>query len=75
MDRPPKSSPAELEHALSAVGDLLAEAGERVGIVVVGGMAMNLLGFNGTQPRRPTPHMPNDEISRLEAVMREAELL
>lgn len=45
MDKPPKIPPAELERALSAVGDLLAEAGERVGIVVVGGMAMNLLGF------------------------------
>jgi dihydrodipicolinate synthase/N-acetylneuraminate lyase len=37
--------------------------------------AMNLRGFDGTHPRRPTRPMPCDEISRLEMVMRDAGLL
>jgi hypothetical protein len=36
---------AELQEALSAVGELLAAEGERAAIVVVGGAAMNLLGL------------------------------
>ncbi len=37
--------PSELERALTAVGELLADRRQRTGIVVVGGTAMNLLGF------------------------------
>lgn len=37
--------------------------------------AMNLLGFDGTQPRAPMPPMPPAEVARLEAVMRETGLL
>ncbi len=37
--------------------------------------AMNLLGFKGTQPRRPSPPMPVAEIERLRKVMRESGLL
>jgi dihydrodipicolinate synthase/N-acetylneuraminate lyase len=37
--------------------------------------AMNLLGFDGTHPRRPTPPMPPQEIAVLEEEMRRAGLL
>ncbi|MFT5091100.1 MAG: 4-hydroxy-2-oxoglutarate aldolase [Candidatus Latescibacterota bacterium] len=37
--------------------------------------AMNLLGFKGTQPRRPSLPMPETEIEHLEKVMRESGLL
>ncbi|MBC8353939.1 MAG: dihydrodipicolinate synthase family protein [Planctomycetes bacterium] len=37
--------------------------------------ALNLLGFDGTHPRSPTPRMPDAEVIRLEAVMRETGLL
>jgi len=37
--------------------------------------AMNLLGFRGTHPRRPTPPMPDAEVDRLRTVMREVGLL
>ena len=37
--------------------------------------ALNLLGFEGSQPRSPAPPMPADEIKRLASVMREAGLL
>jgi len=37
--------------------------------------AMNLLGFKGTQPRRPSLPMPAAEVNRLEKVMRESGLL
>lgn len=37
--------------------------------------AMNLLGFKGTQPRRPNPPMPAAEVDRLQKVMRESGLL
>lgn len=37
--------------------------------------AMNLLGFKGTQPRRPNPPMPAIEIERLQKVMRASGLL
>jgi hypothetical protein len=36
---------AEIEHALGAVGELLAAEGAEVGIIVVGGTALNLLGI------------------------------
>lgn len=38
-------SPAEIERALAAVGELLAADGAEIGIVVVGGTALNLLGI------------------------------
>ena len=37
--------------------------------------AMNLLGFDGTHPRRPTPPMPAAEVAVLEEEMRRAGLL
>ena len=37
--------------------------------------AMNLLGFRGTHPRRPTPSMPDAEVQRLRIVMQEAGLI
>jgi 4-hydroxy-2-oxoglutarate aldolase len=37
--------------------------------------ALNLLGFDGTQPRAPTKPMPPDDVARLETVMRTAGLL
>ena len=36
---------------------------------------INLLGFRGTHPRKPTPPMPDEEVTRLQVVMREAGLL
>jgi hypothetical protein len=40
-----KLPPSDVDRALAAVGELLAEGGHRLGIVVVGGTAMNLLGI------------------------------
>lgn len=40
-----KRLPAEIERALEAAGELLAAEGAEVGIVVVGGTALNLLGI------------------------------
>jgi dihydrodipicolinate synthase/N-acetylneuraminate lyase len=37
--------------------------------------ALNLLGFDGTQPRSPIPPMPDDQVRKLEQVMRDSELL
>jgi dihydrodipicolinate synthase/N-acetylneuraminate lyase len=37
--------------------------------------AMNLLGFDGTQPRSPVPPMPAGQVQRLEQVMRTSGLL
>ena len=39
-----KMLPAEIERHLEAVGELLSAEGAEVGIVVVGGTALNLLG-------------------------------
>ncbi len=38
-------SPADIERALAAVGELLSAEGAEIGIVVVGGTALNLLGI------------------------------
>jgi dihydrodipicolinate synthase/N-acetylneuraminate lyase len=37
--------------------------------------ALRLLGFQGMQPRSPTPPVPPDVVARLEKLMRDAELL
>ena len=37
--------------------------------------ALNLLGFKGTNPRRPTKPMPPEDVALLESKMREAGLL
>jgi hypothetical protein len=34
----------DIEHALRALGDLLAADGQRIGVVLLGGAALNLLG-------------------------------
>jgi dihydrodipicolinate synthase/N-acetylneuraminate lyase len=60
----------ELQHKVQSV-DAVMLPYQSAGIKA----AMNLLGFRGTQPRRPSPPMPAEAIGHLQTVMQEVGLL